>query len=315
MTNLATRALQLAESYGVDIPAVNTDGTIDAAVALDAISSANESYLSMIGQYFNAQLRDVITPEATQNVNDARDILYHSQMLVYRAMTDNPLYRAALNTGLFPPLRQPVAYPDVSPKKNIAQWSGESVGMSAELVASLGWHPAEDAIRVSKGLGDGGATAVSASAVAIWVGAILLILTAIGVVVYLNNGADVARSAAAVDGLARATEDVLARRQEFFTECAERGLNRAACIEEANRLLPLPDGDAFRDAADVPPRDNLAKKIGIGIGLAVVGYIAFRYFSEYAGSKGASDGMKGLRGPKRLASLDDPYPSTYFLEV
>lgn len=65
----------------------------------------------------------------------------------------------------------------------------------------------------------------------------------------------------------------------------------------------------------------MSKSMKILLGLAAIGGVGYWFFVRDEAGTAMLSGMSGMRGlgglgaPTRLTSLDDAYPSRYFLEV
>ena len=152
-------------------------------------------------------------------------------------------------------------------------------------------------------------------------GIIVAALALVGIILYFGSKwTDTLQQMYLTRGQTRAIEDMVAAREQVFTQCIASGGTPESCAAVADQTIPL---DAIRNFLNQAQPDGMGVFGWIGVAV-VTSALVYGGWKLYQNSKASSGGVSGVRrrrgkrgigAPVRLKSLKSEYPSRYMLEV
>jgi len=277
--------IRWAEEMGIDVPGFDPNGSTTIENTVRELQRAEQAFLANIPNLVQARIQGVLKQVDRDRYTTARRDLFLAQVRFYDAITDSrvmSMLRALGGGG-------PVPYPTMAPDVSVL------LGPASAGVAGLGAAP----------------LAVPASA--LWIGGVI---GAVAVGFAISIAFDAISSAFQARVNSEAHARTLATRMAVYIECVNQGTeSREECARIARALgEQMPPGAT---AASATSRIKTAAKwVAATVVLGSLGYVAVKFYGARATARGSRlSGLGGGGKPRKLTSLEDDYPSRYFLEI
>lgn len=286
--NILEETIRWAEAHGIDVPGFNPDGTTTIEATINELAAAEAALIEQFRLALASWQQGLLTQEDRQRYEVARAKLFSGQATFAQQVNSGRVWSMLQSLGVTRRIPLPTLAPSLPP------------GAPSVLQGPDG--------RAAPGLG-----ALQIPAAAAWAGAVAAILV---VGYFISIGIDALSAGFQARVNSETHVAVMAARISVYQACLSSGDgDLQECLNAARMLVEQPP-----PGVGTSNTKKLVMYVAGGLLLGGLGYIGFRYWSNRAATAGerAGRGTAGLRGPggpKRLKSMDDSYPSRYFLEV
>lgn len=276
--------IRWAEAHGYDVPGFEPNGMSTVEATIREIQRAEQAFLAAVPALVQARAQGVLTSLDRTRYTNARRDLFLSQVDLYNQLTSNRVVMLLRQLGGSAAIPYPIMAPSVD----------ALLGAPAASLSGLGALPAAPIAGVS------------------WAAGVAAVV-AVGFAIAITATAISAAFEARINSQSH-TRDLEAR-LSVYQECIDGGASAQDCARVAQGLVPLtPPGSTT--PAWITNLQTAAKWTAAAAVLGGLGYVALRFYSARASAHGSRlSGLGGGGKPRKLTSLDDDYPSRYFLEI